>query len=254
MAQRQIARRVVVGPGEGREAAPQDARAERRSVRRRLEDAAFADAFERAPEVLLVLALAQMVSAVWLGALQQRGAVLLCAMLALAGLVPCALGHRALRQARAAGAPREQLQRLRRRWQCRMALALLTPALTLAADLLSAGRVELEAVVVLVLVSLYVAAVWAAWPLLGSMAAVGAAACALVCVGLGELRLALSLAAAAMLALWLRHQVAAVWLRAMRARLGADDLSASLARERDAALRAQADAHRFVATASHDLR
>ena len=42
-----------------------------------LEDAAFADAFERAPEVLLVLALAQMVSAVWLGALQQRGAVLL---------------------------------------------------------------------------------------------------------------------------------------------------------------------------------
>jgi hypothetical protein len=96
MAQRQIARRVVVGPGEGREAAPQDARAERRSVRRRLEDAAF----ERAPEVLLVLALAQMVSAVWLGALQQRGAVLLCAMLALAGLVPCALGHRALRQAR----------------------------------------------------------------------------------------------------------------------------------------------------------
>ena len=53
----------------------------------------------------------------------------------------------------------------------------------------------------------------------------------LVCVGLGELRLALSLAAAAMLALWLRHQVAAVWLRAMRARLGADDLSASLARE-----------------------
>lgn len=35
---------------------------------------------------------------------------------------------------------------------------------------------------------------------------------------------------------------------------GADDLSASLARERDAALRAQADAHRFVATASHDLR
>ena len=254
MAQRQIARRVVVDPGEGREAAPQDARAERRSVRRRLEDAAFADAFERAPEVLLVLALAQMVSAVWLGALQQRGAVLLCAMLALAGLVPCALGHRALRQARAAGAPREQLQRLRRRWQCRMALALLTPALTLAADLLSAGRVELEAVVVLVLVSLYVAAVWAAWPLLGSMAAVGAAACALVCVGLGELRLALSLAAAAMLALWLRHQVAAVWLRAMRARLGADDLSASLARERDAALRAQADAHRFVATASHDLR
>ncbi len=48
--------------------------------------------------------------------------------------------------------------------------------------------------------------------------------------------------------------MATVWQRATRSRLAADDLSAALAGERDAAVRAQQDANRFVATASHDLR
>ena len=250
-----VARLVVVGPGEGSGGDdPAQQRSERRSVQRRLDDAAFADAFERAPGVLLVLAMAQVVSAVWLGALQQRGAVLLCAALSLGWLLLCALGQRGLRLTTDEMPRREDLRHRRRRWQRLMMPALLTPSAVLIADLLSAGRVELEAVVVLVLVCLYAASVWAARPVLGSAAALGAATCALVCAVRGEYRLALSLAAAAMLALWLRRQVAAVWLRAMRARLDADDLGAALARERDAAVRAQHDAHRFVATASHDLR
>ena len=79
-----VARLVFVGHGEGSGGDdPAQQRSERRSVQRRLDDAAFADAFERAPGVLLVLAMAQVVSAVWLGALQQRGAVLLASHFAL---------------------------------------------------------------------------------------------------------------------------------------------------------------------------
>jgi two-component system, sensor histidine kinase len=250
-----VTRYTVVGPPQDSEAPGDEGGRpvqERRSVERRLQDAAFVEAVDRAPGVLLVLAGANLLFAVWQGGLQQRPLVLVCAALALVWLLVCQqVQHRLLADA---VQRRTTLRRDRNAWLRMMALALLTPALNLAVNLAVASRVEHELTVVLVLVSLYAAAVWAALPVLARMGAWGAGAAALVCAALGEIRLGVTLLVAAVLALWLQRQVAAVWQRATRSRLAADDLSAALASERDAAVRAQQDANRFVATASHDLR
>jgi signal transduction histidine kinase/CheY-like chemotaxis protein len=211
-------------------------------VDRRLLDAAFADAVDRAPGVLVVLAGANLLFAVWLGVGQRQPFALLGAALALGWLLAC-------RQA-----PRRTSRRDRTVWLRMMALALLTPALNLVVSLAVASRVEPEAAVVLVLVCLYAAAVWAPVPVLARVGAWAAAAAAAACALQGEFRMSGTLLVAAVLALWLQRQVAAVWQRATRSRLAADDLSMALAAERDAAVRAQHDANRFVATASHDLR
>ena len=247
-----IGRLVVVAADGAEEVETPVVRGERRSIRRRLEDAAFADAIDRAPGVLGVLAVAQTLFAVWLGGLRAQPAVLGCAGGALLLLIACVQRQRALRRRRPAQGTDQR--RERRRWQHAMALALLTPALSLTGSLLSVGRVAPEAVVVMVLVCLYAAAVWAALPALARCGAWGTAASAAVCLLHGEGPLGVALLGAALMALWLQRQVTAVWLRATRARLDAADLSATLTRERDAALRAQQDATRFVATASHDLR
>lgn len=250
-----VTRYTVVGPRQASEAPGGEGGRpvqERRSIERRLQDAAFVEAVDRAPGVLLVLVGANLLFAVWQGGLQQRPLVLVCAALALVWLLVCQQVQRRLLAD--AVQRRTTLRRDRKTWLRMMALALLTPALNLAVNLAVASRVEQELTVVLVLVSLYAAAVWAALPVLARMGAWGAGAAALVCAALGEIRLGVTLLVAAVLALWLQRQVATVWQRATRSRLAADDLSAALAGERDAAVRAQQDANRFVATASHDLR
>lgn len=251
-----VARYTVVGPepavGDPVAAEVPGAKHERRSIERRLRDAAFVDAVDRAPGVLLVLAGANLLFAVWLGGLQRRPLVLLCAALALVWLLVCLqVQHRLLSSALQR---RRTSRRERTTWLRMMALALLTPALNLAVSLGVAFQVEPEAAIVLVVVCLYAGAVWAAMPVLARVAAWSAAAAALACAVQGEFRMGVTLLVAAVLALWLQQQVAAVWQRATRSRLAADDLSATLAEERDAAVRAQHDANRFVATASHDLR
>lgn len=258
-----VARYTVVGPPAPHGLAPATADppesldadhplGERRSIERRIRDAAFVEAVDRGPGVLLVLAAANLLFAVWQGGLQQRPLVLLCAVLSLLWLLVCLR----VQQGILLGAVlhRATLRRDRRTWVRMMSVALLTPALNLALNLGLEGRVEQELTVVLVLVCLYAAAVWAAVPALARVAVASAGLASLVCLGLGEARLGITLLVAAVLALWLQRQVAAVWQRATRSRLLADDLSAALARERDAAVRAQRDANRFVATASHDLR
>lgn len=217
-----------------------------------MHDAAFVEVVDRGPGVLLVLAAADLLFAVWQGGLQQRPVVLLCAALSLLWLLVCLQGQRRLLFG--AVLRRATLRRDRRAWVGMMSVALLTPALNLAVNLAVASRLEHELTVVLVLSCLYAAAVWAALPELARVAAWSAVGAALVCAALGELRLGMTLLVAAVLALWLQRQVAAVWQRATRSRLLADDLSAALVSERDAAVRAQRDANRFVATASHDLR
>ena len=258
-----VARYTVVGPpvSHGRPTGTSDPpeppeadqpQGERRSIERRIRDAAFVEAVDRGPGVLLVLAAANLLFAVWQGGLQQRPLVLLCAALSLLWLLVCLrVQQRILFEA---VLHRATLRRDRRAWVRMMLVALLTPALNLAVNLGVAGRVEPELTVVLVLACLYAAAVWAALPVLARAAAASAGLAALVCLVLGEARLGITLLVAAVLASWLQRQVAAVWQRATRSRLLADDLSAALARERDAAVRAQHDANRFVATASHDLR
>lgn len=258
-----VARYTVVGPpvSHGRPTGTSDPpeppeadqpQGERRSIERRIRDAAFVEAVDRGPGVLLVLAAANLLFAVWQGGLQQRPLVLLCAALSLLWLLVCLrVQQRILFEA---VLHRATLRRDRRAWVRMMLVALLTPALNLAVNLGVAGRVEPELTVVLVLACLYAAAVWAALPVLARAVAASVGLAALVCMVLGEARLGITLLVAAVLALWLQRQVAAVWQRATRSRLLADDLSAALASERDAAVRAQADANRFVATASHDLR
>lgn len=219
---------------------------------RRLQDAAFVDAVDRGPGVLLVLAAANLLFAVWQGGLQQRPLVLLCAAASLLWLLVCLRVQQHLLFG--AVLRRATLRRDRRAWVWMMSVALMTPALNLAVNLGVAGALEPELTVVLVLACLYASAVWAALQVLARAAAASAGLAALACLVLGEARLGITLLVAAVLALWLQRQVAAVWQRATRSRLLADDLSAALASERDAAVRAQADANRFVATASHDLR
>ena len=248
-----VARFTVVGPPAGSgpsSSAP--APGERRSVARRLQDAAFVDAVDRGPGVLLVLAAANLLFAVWQGGLQQRPLVLLCAAASLLWLLVCLRVQQHLLFG--AVLRRATLRRDRRAWVWMMSVALMTPALNLAVNLGVAGALEPELTVVLVLACLYASAVWAALQVLARAAAASAGLAALVCLVLAEARLGITLLVAAVLALWLQRQVAAVWQRATRSRLLADDLSAALASERDAAVRAQADANRFVATASHDLR
>ncbi|MFM2054634.1 MAG: hypothetical protein RL456_2671 [Pseudomonadota bacterium] len=247
------ARYTVVGPDAG--LPPQGDPAgmppfERRSVQRRLEDAAFADSVERAPGMLFVIAMALGVHAGWIGGVERQPAALLAAGLSLAWLVACGGMLRRLAPGRHRGDARAD----RRLWLRMMVLALLAPSVCLSVSLGTVGTAAPEAVVVPVLVCLHAAAVFAATPALARAGVVGVAAAAGVAAACGEFRLAGLLAASAGLALWLGRQVAAVWQRATRSRLSADDLSHALVQERDAAVRAQRDATRFVATASHDLR
>lgn len=174
-----VARFTVVGPAGAPDAAlsgsaPQPPASERRSIERRLQDAAFVEAVDRGPGVLLVLAASNLLFAVWQGGLQQRLLVLLCAAGSLVWLLVCLQMQRRLLFG--AVLHRTTLRRERRVWVRMMAVAVLTPALNLSVNLAVASRLEPELTVVLVLACLYAAAVWAALPALARVAAWSAGA------------------------------------------------------------------------------